>query len=139
MGGTMTTRKPQHPCRTCGKVNVHTRWEQCAECDRVLAKPEPEPEEDAMPETTRFNDWDASTVRVTRAERGRVRRVAARLLTNEHREFPSSSLAGVIYHARIMVDGKAMCDCRGWTIKKQGKPRQCKHTRDLLGGRAVRA
>lgn len=71
----------------------------------------------------------------TRAQRVFAKRAASRMLTQEHREFPSSSVEGVVYHARIMIDGKVMCDCRGWTIKKKGQPRQCKHTKELVAER----
>ncbi len=75
--------------------------------------------------------------RFTRAERGFAKRVANRMLTQERREFPSDSDPRVVYTTRVMLDGKVMCDCRGWTIKKAGQPRQCKHTREVIGERAT--
>ena len=78
-------------------------------------------------------------VRFTRQQRGQARRVANRMLTNEHREFESESTPGKVYTARIMQDGKAMCDCRGWTIRKRGQPRFCKHVEELLAGRPTRS
>lgn len=73
----------------------------------------------------------------TRAERGQARRVATRLMTQERREFESDSSPGVVYTAVILVDGKVQCNCRGWTIKKEGQPRQCKHTVALVAGRPL--
>lgn len=77
------------------------------------------------------------TDRFTRTERGFAKRVANRMLTQERREFPSESDPRTVYTTRVMLDGKVMCDCRGWTIKKRGQPRRCKHTRELLGGRPL--
>lgn len=76
--------------------------------------------------------------RLTRQERGQVRRVTNRLLTREHREFPSSSDPSKSYRTVALVDGKTMCNCRGWTIKKGDQARQCKHTRQLIAGRRVK-
>lgn len=76
--------------------------------------------------------------RFTRAERGFARRAANRMLTQEHREFTSDSDPRVTYTTRVMLDGKVMCSCRGWTIKKRGQPRWCKHTQALIGGRSAR-
>lgn len=73
----------------------------------------------------------------TRGERGFAKRAANRMLTQEHREFLSRDGAAV-YTTRVMLDGKVMCDCRGWTIKKRNQPRQCKHTREVVGERATR-
>lgn len=73
--------------------------------------------------------------RFTRAQRGLAKRAATRLLTHEHAEFESDSQPGVMYRAVILVDGKTQCNCRGWTVKKDGQPRQCKHTKALIGGR----
>jgi len=74
----------------------------------------------------------------TREQRGFARRVANRMLTQEHIETPSDSDPKVIYTTRIMIDGKVMCDCRGWTIRKKYQPRQCKHARELIGSRPTR-
>lgn len=75
--------------------------------------------------------------RFTRAERGFAKRVANRMLTQERREFPSDS-SNTVYTTRVMLDGKVTCNCRGWTIKKAGQPRWCKHARELVGGRLMR-
>ena len=74
---------------------------------------------------------------MTRGTRGQVRRAINRLFTRERREFPSASDPNMVYEAVIMDDGQVRCNCRGWTIKKDGKPRQCKHTVELIGGRAI--
>jgi hypothetical protein len=60
------------------------------------------------------------------------------MLTSERHEFASSSGPDVKYQTVVQVDGKVLCDCRGWTIKKDGRPRQCKHTREVIGGRPRR-
>jgi len=70
----------------------------------------------------------------TRAERGFAKKAANRMLTQEHREFESDT-SHAVYTTRVMLDGKLMCDCRGWTIKKRDQPRQCKHTREVVGER----
>jgi len=74
--------------------------------------------------------------RFTRAERGFARRAANRMLTQERREFESSS-SNAIYTTRVMLDGKLTCDCRGWTIRKRDRPRECKHTREVVGERVT--
>ena len=75
---------------------------------------------------------------MTPQQRGQVRRAVTRLLTEEHREFPSKSSPGTIYRAVILRDGHVQCNCRGWTIKRDGRPRQCVHTHALLAGRLTR-
>ncbi len=75
--------------------------------------------------------------RLDRKTRGQVRRVANRLATVERKVFQSESSPGKTYLAVVHVDGKVMCDCRGWTVKKDGKPRQSRHTKELIDGRAV--
>ena len=74
--------------------------------------------------------------RFTRAERATARRVATVLLTVERREFPSST-SDRTYVAVVLVDGRVQCDCRGWTVKKAGHPRRCKHTAALIGERPL--
>ena len=74
------------------------------------------------------------SVKLTRAERTQARRATTRLLTLEKREFESSS-SSATYVARIMIDGKFQCDCRGWTIKRIYRPRWCKHCETLCAGR----
>jgi len=75
---------------------------------------------------------------MNRKEWGAVRRLTNKLLTNQHYEFSSSSNPNKVYRTVVMVDGKVMCNCRGWTIKKLGQPRQCKHTREVIGNRETR-
>lgn len=79
-----------------------------------------------------------STVHLDRASRARARRATTLMLTDEWREFESASSPGTIYRAIILVDGKTQCNCRGWITKRQGRPRQCKHTTALIGGRTTR-
>lgn len=74
----------------------------------------------------------------SRTVRGQITRATNRLNTVEAREFPSSSNPTKVYHAVVHVDGKVLCDCQGWTIKKQGKPRSCKHVLALIDGRDTR-
>src|SRR6266566_4294117 len=45
-------------------------------------------------------------------------------------KFESSS-SSAIYTTRINDNGLLSCDCRGWTIKKLGKARMCKHTTEV--------
>lgn len=75
--------------------------------------------------------------KLDRKTRGQVRRVTNKLKTLEKREFPSSSNPNRRYEAVIYIDGQILCNCQGWTIKKPGKPRQCRHTAELIGDRAV--
>lgn len=75
--------------------------------------------------------------KLTRAQRSQVRRAQFRLGALERKTFPSSS-SDAVYTAIVMTDGKLMCDCRGWTIKKAYKPRRCKHTDALLNDRPSR-
>ena len=96
--------------------------------DALLAFTPAAPEENPEAPTT-------ERVKLTRAVRGQVRRATTRVLTVERREFASSSSPGKHYIAVILQDGKTMCDCRGWTIKKAGKPRQCTHTKQLIDAR----
>jgi hypothetical protein len=83
------------------------------------------------------------TARYTRQERGLARRAVNRLLAIEQHEFPSSSNPNKRYHARVMIDGKLMCDCQGWTIRKTDRrtgdklPRVCKHTAEVVAGRTT--
>lgn len=44
------------------------------------------------------------------------------------KETPSSSGVGK-YFTMLWSDGMLSCDCRGWTVKKKGKARDCKHCR----------
>jgi hypothetical protein len=85
--------------------------------------------------TLDYNEAVAARPQFTRQERGLARRVTNRLLAVEQRQFPSDSRPGAHYLARVMQDGKLMCDCRGWVVRKVGKARECKHTRELAAGR----
>lgn len=80
----------------------------------------------------------ARPMRLTRTQRGQVRRATNRLLAVERREFPSASTPEKVYVAMILIDNRLTCDCQGWTIKKVGKARQCKHTTEMTVGRRVR-
>jgi hypothetical protein len=71
----------------------------------------------------------ATRPRYTRQQRGQAKRVANRMLTVERREFPSASNPAKSYTAVVHVGGKVMCDCM---------PRECKHTRAVVAGRATR-
>lgn len=76
-------------------------------------------------------------VHLSREQRGQVVRASHRLLTLEFKDFESESRPGKFYRARIEVGGKVYCSCQGWCVKKEGKPRQCRHTDELLAGRAT--
>ena len=41
-------------------------------------------------------------------------------------QFPSSS-SNKVYTVKRDENGDLSCDCRGWTMKKPGKDRTCKH------------
>jgi len=46
--------------------------------------------------------------------------------------FPSkSNPSRKPYVVKVYNDGTMSCDCRGWTIKKEGKPRECTHTKKV--------
>ena len=32
----------------------------------------------------------------------------------------------------VTKDKRCSCNCPGWAMKKKGKPRQCKHTKDMM-------
>jgi len=53
-------------------------------------------------------------------------------------EFPSSSNPTKNYEALQYTDGSTSCNCRGWTMKKEGQPRTCRHTRAVDMGTADR-
>jgi len=115
------------PCEYAGYIGfTDYHGERVLAVQELKRQPElkPEPKPDRKPH-------------FTRGERGFARRAANRMLTQEHREFPSES-SNAVYTTRVMLDGKVMCDCRGWTIKKSGQPRQCKHTREVIDARATR-
>ena len=46
-------------------------------------------------------------------------------------QFPSSS-SSKVYTVKEDETGELSCDCRGWTMKKPGQERSCKHTRELV-------
>ena len=55
----------------------------------------------------------------------------------------SDSDPGKRYETVLWSDGDLSCDCRGWTIKRAGTERTCKHVREYrrvldLGGRMLR-
>lgn len=41
------------------------------------------------------------------------------------------------YTAVLADDGKLLCNCNGWTIKKGDKPRHCTHTKEIAGKAAI--
>lgn len=45
--------------------------------------------------------------------------------------FPSSS-GNATYTTQLNEDGSLTCDCRGWTMKRPDKPRECKHIKGLI-------
>jgi ATP-dependent DNA ligase len=46
--------------------------------------------------------------------------------------YPSSSDASKTYTVTLADNGHLGCNCRGWTIRKPGKPRECSHTKDVV-------
>lgn len=80
---------------------------------------------------------DEPAPRLTRQERGQVRRVINRLSCLERREFPSST-GHRSYVVMIMPGGKVTCNCRGWTVKRGDAPRQCVHLHRMLRDRMLR-
>jgi ATP-dependent DNA ligase len=50
--------------------------------------------------------------------------------------FPSSSGGGT-YTARIASDGKLLCNCKGWTMRRGTSARHCKHTKEIVKDRQV--
>ena len=51
--------------------------------------------------------------------------------------FKSKSNPNAHPHETIMMDdGVISCNCRGWTIKRSGRERSCKHTRMVETGMA---
>lgn len=53
----------------------------------------------------------------------------------EEREFESKSSPGTYYETIVRSDGLVACNCKGWTMKKEGKPRRCAHTDKVIGRR----
>lgn len=45
--------------------------------------------------------------------------------------FPSSSDPSKLYAVKQDENGEISCNCRGWTTKKPGQERTCKHTREV--------
>jgi len=47
---------------------------------------------------------------------------------------PRKNAAGqeVKYEVLLYDDGCISCNCPGWTFKRKGKPRECKHTREMV-------
>ena len=52
-------------------------------------------------------------------------------------QMPSNS-SNKIYETIEYTDGTTSCNCRGWTIKKLGQERTCRHTRYVDQGIADR-
>jgi hypothetical protein len=50
----------------------------------------------------------------------------------------ASSSGSNTYETLQYTDGSTSCNCRGWTFKRDGKERQCKHTRMVEHGIADR-
>jgi len=50
-------------------------------------------------------------------------------LISEHEYYSKSSPSRKPYVTMVYDNGTMTCDCRGWTIKKKGKPRECTHTK----------
>lgn len=46
--------------------------------------------------------------------------------------FESKSSPGTTYSASVADDGKLRCDCRGFFTKKNDKPRECTHTKQIV-------
>lgn len=78
-------------------------------------------------------------VHLSRGVRAQIVRATHRLLSVESKVFESKSTPGQTYMARVEADGKVFCNCRGWVVRKQGKPRQCWHTQQLLGERQTKS
>ena len=51
--------------------------------------------------------------------------------------FPSSSDPNTTYTAIIATDGKLLCNCRGWTVRRGESARHCTHTKRIAGSRPV--
>jgi len=53
------------------------------------------------------------------------------VIYREIARFPSSS-SSKVYTVKENEKGELSCDCRGWTMKKPGQERGCKHTREIV-------
>lgn len=51
--------------------------------------------------------------------------------------FPSSSNPDVVYTAKVADDGKLLCNCKGWTMRRGDSPRHCTHTKKIAAGADV--
>lgn len=51
--------------------------------------------------------------------------------------FASKSDRSRSYTTRIASDGKLLCDCKGWTVRKPNQARHCTHTKEVAGSRPV--
>ena len=45
----------------------------------------------------------------------------------------ASSSSNKTYTIKLLENGTLTCDCQGWTNKRPGKPRECRHTKDVIG------
>ncbi len=64
--------------------------------------------------------------RLPRGKKARVSHTYTTIAT-----FPSESDASRTYTVKQDETGALSCDCRGWTMKKPGQERSCKHTREV--------
>jgi ATP dependent DNA ligase-like protein len=51
-------------------------------------------------------------------------------------EFPSSS-GTAVYRTVLGFDGKLLCNCKGWTMRRGDAPRHCKHTKKIAEGKRL--
>lgn len=59
------------------------------------------------------------------------------MATTVSKAWEVESPRGAIYTVLLYKDGSTSCDCPGWVFQKKGKPRGCKHTREVGIGRAL--
>jgi ATP-dependent DNA ligase len=55
----------------------------------------------------------------------------------EHSD-PAESSSGASYRYGQDANGRIDCECRGWTVKKPGKARECKHTKRFISKHGLR-
>lgn len=51
--------------------------------------------------------------------------------------YPSSSGSGT-YTTTLATDGKLVCTCKGWLVRRFGQPRHCTHTRRVVAEQTLR-